>query len=67
MIINQNILAILRAFLKLVSAIFDQISIFSPNDSPSETMKVFFISSKRLFSLSRYSIFVVFSLPSHTF
>ena len=26
-------------YLKLVSAIFDQFFIFSPNDSPSETMK----------------------------
>ena len=35
------------ANLKLVSAIFYQIFIFSPNDRPSKTMKnVFFISSK---------------------
>ena len=40
--------------LKLVSTIFCQIFIFSPND-------------KKLFSLSRYSNFCIFSLPFHTF
>ena len=60
MIINQNIVAVLRAFLKLVSAIFDEIFIFSPNNSPSKTMKFLKISSKKLFSFSRYSIFLFF-------
>ena len=32
----------LNTYLKLVSAIFYQIFIFSPNDSPSKTMKKFF-------------------------
>ena len=42
--------------LKLVSAFFYQIFIFLLNDSPLKTMKnVFFISSKNLFSFSRYS------------
>ena len=42
--------------LKLVSAIFDQIFIFSPNNSPSKTTKsVFYFISKALFS--RYSNF----------
>ena len=45
---------------KLVSAIFYQIFIFSPNDSPSKTMKNVFISSKKLFSFSRYSNFCIF-------
>ena len=38
---------------------------FSPNGSPSKTMKyqMFFISSKKLFSFSRYSIFVFSSSP----
>ena len=45
--------------LKLVSAIFYQISIFPPNDSPSKTVKMFFISSKKLFSFSRYSNFCI--------
>ena len=34
---------------------------FSPNDSASKTMKnIFFISSKKLFSFSRYSNFCIF-------
>ena len=45
---------------------------FSPNDSPSKTMKIFFISSKKLFLFLRYSNFVFLSstlfLPvSHCF
>ena len=44
--------------LKLESAIFYQFFIFSPNDTPS---KMFFISSKKFFSLSRYSNFCNFS------
>ena len=37
---------------------------FSPSDSPSKTMKkCFFISSKNLFSFSRYSNFCIFVLP----
>ena len=47
-------------YLKLVSAIFYQIIIFSPNDNSSKTMKMFFISSKKLFSFSRYSNFCSF-------
>ena len=46
--------------LKLVSTIFYQIFIFSPNDNHSKTMKMFFISSKKLFSFSRYSHFCIF-------
>ena len=38
--------------LKLVSAIFSQIFIFSSNDRPSETMKnVFYFTEKALFVL----------------
>ena len=37
---------------------------FSPNDIPSKTMKMFFISSKKLFSYSRYSKFCIFVFPS---
>ena len=52
----------------LVSAISYHFFIFSLNDSPSKTMKsVFFISSKKLLSFSRYSNFCIFSLPFHTF
>ena len=52
--------------LKLASAIFYQIFIFPPNDSPSKTIKNDFISSKKLFSFLRYSNFCNFSLPFHT-
>ena len=45
---------------KFVPAIFYQSFIFSPNDSPSKTMKMFFISSKKLFSFSRYANFCNF-------
>ena len=53
-------LSFLILFVKLVSAIFWQIFIFSPNDSPLKTMKNVFISSKKLFSFSRYSTFCNF-------
>ena len=36
---------------------------FSLNDSPSKTMKIFFISSKKLFSFSRYSNFCISVFP----
>ena len=49
----------LEKWLKLVSAIFYQIFIFSPNDSPSKLWKMFFASSKKLFSFSRYSNFCI--------
>ena len=49
--------------LKLVSAIFYQISIFPPNDSPLKTVKNVFFSSKKLFLFLRYSDFWDF-LPS---
>ena len=61
----KNIL--LKAALKLVSTIFYQIFIFSPNNSPLKTMKKFFFPSKKLFSFSRCSSFCSFSLPFHTF
>ena len=48
---------------KLVSVIFYQIFIFAPNDSPLKIWKMFFISSKILFSFSRYSNICNF-LPS---
>ena len=49
-------------YLELMSAIFHQIFIFSPNDSPSKTMKCFFISSKKLFLFLKYSNFCKFFL-----
>ena len=54
--------------LKLVSAIFYQIFIFSPNDSPSKTIKnVFLFHRKSSFRSRDIQIFVIFSLPFHTF
>ena len=46
--------------LKFVSAIFFETFIFSPNDSASKTIKMSFISSKKLFSFLRYSNFCNF-------
>ena len=52
--------------LKLVSAIFYQIFIFSSNDKPSQTMKnVFYFNS--YFHSQDIQIFVTFSLPFDTF
>ena len=51
---------LIKGCLKLVSTIFYQIFIFSPNDSPLKTVKNVFISSKKVFSLSRYSKFCDF-------
>ena len=43
---------------------FYQVFIFSPNDSLQKLCKMLFISSKKLFSFSRYSNFCISSLPS---
>ena len=52
--------------LKLMSTIFYQIFIFSPNDSPSKTMKsVFLFHLKSSFRPRDIQIFVIFSLPLH--
>ena len=54
--------------LKLVSTVFYQIFIFSPNDSLSKTMKnVFSFHLKSSFRSQDIQIFVVFSFPFHTF
>ena len=53
--------------MQLVSAIFYQICIFSPNASPLKTMKNVFVLSKKLFLFLRYSNFYGFFLPFHTF
>ena len=50
-----------KVLLKLVSAIFCQIFILSPNDSPSKTTKMILNSPKKLFSFLRYSNFCNFS------
>ena len=54
-------------FLKLLSAIFHQIFIFSPNNSPSKTMKKFLFHLKSCFRSRDIQIFVIFSLLFHTF
>ena len=53
--------------LKLGSAIFYQIFIFSPNDSPLKTMKCFLIHINNSFRSRDIQIFVIFTLPSHIF
>ena len=54
-----------NANLKLVSAIFYQIFIFSSNDRPSKTMKnVFLFHLKSCLRSQDIQIFVIFSLPS---
>ena len=54
--------------LKLVSAVFYQIFIFSPNDSLSKTIKnVFLFNLKSSFRSQDVQIFVFFSLPFHIF
>ena len=63
--INQDFVYML----KFVSAIFYQIFIFSPNDSPSKTVKnVFYLFHlKSSFRSRDIELFVIFSLPFHTF
>ena len=54
-------------YLKLAFTIFYQIFIFSPNDSPLKTMKCFLFYLKTSFHSWDIQIFVIFSLPFHTF
>ena len=53
--------------LKLVSAIFCQIFIFSPYDNPSKTVKWFLFHLKGFFRSRDIQIFLIFPLPFHTF
>ena len=56
------------SFLKLLSAIFYQIFIFSLNDSPSKTKKnVFYSIQRALFLLKILKFLLIFFLPFHTF
>ena len=50
--------------LKLVSAIFMKFLFFHQMIAFQNLWKMFFISSKKLFSFSRYSIFCIFSLST---
>ena len=53
--------------LKACVCYFHEIFIFSPNDSPSKTEKCFLFHLKSSFRSRDIQIFVVFSLPFHTF
>ena len=53
-----------KCSLKLASAIFYQIVIFQQMIALQKLWKMFFISSKKLFSFSRYSNFCIFVSPS---
>ena len=59
--ILQYLCCNINCFLKLVFAVFYQLFIFSPNDSPSKAMKNVFTSSRKLFSSSKYLSFCIFS------
>ena len=51
-LLNGELPSYLNIYLKLVSAIFYQFFIFSPNDSPLKTMKnVFYFIKKAFFIL----------------
>ena len=51
-------------YLKLVSAIFHQIFIFHKMIALQKLWKIFFISSEKFFSFSRYPNFCIFGFPS---
>ena len=54
----------LPLFLKVVCAVFYQIFIFNQMIALQKLWKMFFISSKKLFSFSRYSNFCISVFPS---
>ena len=56
-----------QGYLKLVSTIFYQFFIFSPDDSPSKTEKCFLFHLKNSFLSRDIQFFVIFSLPFHAF
>ena len=55
---------VFEKLLKLASFIFYQIFIFHQMIALQKLWKIFFISSKKLFSFSRYSNFCIFNFPS---
>ena len=61
---NGNEQSSLKLALKLVSAIFYQFFIFHQMIALNNYEKCFFISSKQLFSFSRYSSFCISVFPS---
>ena len=61
---GANFMLIVKACVRYVLSNF----YFSPNDSPSKTMKnVFLFNLKSSFRSQDIQIFVVFSFPSHAF
>ena len=60
----RNKIELVCCCLKLVSAIFFQIFIFHQMIALYKLWKMFFLSSKKLFSFSRYSSFSIFVFPS---
>ena len=68
----KNMHALSKILFKVSVCYFLSNFYFSPNDSPSKTLKIVFISSKNLLLFSRYShfcifVFPVFLLVSHCF
>ena len=61
----SNQIDLMLYYLKLVSAIFYEIFIFSPNDSPSKTIKnVFYFIEKSIFVLEILKFFSFFPFLS---
>ena len=66
-VVFKLLLMVKYAFLKPVSTIFINFLFFSPNDRPLKTMKFFLFHLKSSFHSQDIQIFVIFSLPFHTF
>ena len=64
-VLGKELFSLATGFVKFCVRYFYQIFIFSPNDSPSKTIKnVFYFIEKALFI---FEIFIIFSLTFHTF
>ena len=66
-VVFKLFLMVKYAFLKLLSTIFIIFFFFSPNDRPLKTMKFFLFHLKSSFHSQDAQIFVIFSLPLHSF
>ena len=62
--VHQKLYPYQNPFLKLVSAIFSKFLFFHQMIALQKPWKMLFISSKKLFLFSRYSIFCISVLPS---
>ena len=62
--LKNSLPSVCLRFLKLASAIFHQIFIFHQMIALQKLWKIFFISSKKLFSFSRYSNFCISIFPT---